>query len=220
MWYILDTYASCGVWTCSPHERAMYIITFMTIITYILNYIKCKNGKGDCNYLIYLLICLTLRIILKTFSTICLLEGDRGRSIWKVKTFFLMSTPYVMKSLPSEYVLVPKKIFPRLHKWVECGFWDSLLNMCSALKQGKTRQKNLNQQDFSKSKWKKLLIQFVVWHFSIKKVFFIILTLFMAFLRIVTPRELPNVALTWNMNFEKWSGKWVSHYLVPNYIHQ
>ena len=48
MWYILDTYASCGVWTCSPHERAMYIITFMTIITYILNYIKCKNGRVIC----------------------------------------------------------------------------------------------------------------------------------------------------------------------------
>ena len=149
---------------------------------------------------------LTLRIILKTFSTICLLEGDRGRSIWKVKTFFLMSTPYVMKSLPSEYVLVPKKIFPRLHKWVECGFWDSLLNMCSALKQGKTRQKNLNQQDFSKSKWKKLLIQFVVWHFSIKKVIFIILTLSVAFLSIVS--SLGVTKCSFDVKYELWKMIW------------
>ena len=128
MWYILDTYASCGVWTCSPLERAMYIITFMTIITYILNYIKCKNGRVICKeheeiIIWYTHFSLTLRIILKTSSTICLLEGDRGRSIWKVKTFFLMSTPYVMKSLPSEYYLCRRRFFQDSTNESSVGFW-------------------------------------------------------------------------------------------------
>ena len=87
----------------------------MTIITYILNYIKCKNGKGDCNYLIYSFVSDFEDYFENIFNNLSTRRRQREIDL-KSEDIFLNVNSICDEIIAKQVLLVPKKIFPRLHK--------------------------------------------------------------------------------------------------------
>ena len=129
-------------WTCNVHN---YIYDHHNIYLELYKMQKWQGwyvkNMSDCNYLIiYSFVSDFEDYFESIFNNLSTRRRQREIDL-KSEDIFLNVNSICDEIIAKRVLLVPKKIFPRLHKWVECGFLDPLLNMCSALKRGKNTPK-------------------------------------------------------------------------------